>query len=149
MIALRITVCVAAMGLLIVVASCGGGGKVDFEVAGATFAHGLTDEMQAENPGSDFAPDETVYLSLTVKGRPKSGTVTAKFYYNDELIAEAGVNLGDVNSGVLFSVGESTYVGYTLTHDNPFPVGDGYRADVYYEGEKQGTYPFRVVGAAE
>jgi hypothetical protein len=143
MTALRTGLSVAVVGLLAVAASCGGGDS--FEITGATFTHGLTAEQQAADPGSEFAPSETVCLSLTLKGRPKSGTVTAKFYYHDAMIAEAGVDLADVNSGVIVSVGESTYVGYTLTHDEPFPIGTSYRADVYYGGTKQGTYPFSIV----
>jgi hypothetical protein len=99
--------------------------------------------------GSDFAPEETVYLSLKVKGRPEEGLVTARFYWNDDFIAEAGVDLADINSGLIFSIGEDTYVGYTLTHEQPFPVSDGYRAEVFYGEEALGTYPFRVVPPPE
>jgi hypothetical protein len=115
-------------------------------VLDATFAHGLTDEMQPVEPGSGFWPDETIYLSVRLDGRPEGGVVTARFYYGDTFIAEAGVDLGDVNSGVLFSLGEDTFLGYTLTHENPFPVGDDYRAELSYGDELLGTYPFRVLG---
>src|SRR5574341_617215 len=78
------------------------------EVEEANFAHSLDDKMRAVDPGSDFTPEETVYLSLTVKGRPQAGEVAARFYWHDDLIAEAAVDLADVNSGVIFSLGEST-----------------------------------------
>jgi hypothetical protein len=119
------------------------------EIKEATFAHGLTEDMQPVNPGADFVPDETVYLSLRIKGRPKEGVVTSRFYWHDSLIAEAGVDLADVNSGLLFSVGEDTYAGYTLTHEDPFPMSDQYRAEVFYGDQPLGTYPFRVVAPAE
>jgi hypothetical protein len=119
------------------------------EIKEATFAHGLTEDMQPVDPGSDFRPDETVYLSLQLKGRPEEGVVTSRFYWHDSLIAEASVDLADVNSGVLFSVGEDTYVGYTLTHDEPFPLSDQYRAEVFYGDQPAGTHPFRVVAPAE
>jgi hypothetical protein len=115
------------------------------EVLEATFAHGLTDEMQPVEPGADFAPGETIHLSLRIKGRPEEGVVTARFYWDDAFIAEADVDLADVNSGLIFSIGEDTYAGYTLTPDAPFPVGEGYRADVSYDGELLGAYSFRVV----
>ncbi|MBN1138649.1 MAG: hypothetical protein JXM73_18835, partial [Anaerolineae bacterium] len=89
------------------------------EVLEAVFAHGLGETMQPVDPGADFAPAETVYLSLKIKGRPPAGLVTAAFYWRDTLIAEAGVDLADANSGLLFSVGENTYAGYTLTHEQP------------------------------
>ncbi|MBN1918393.1 MAG: hypothetical protein JW889_10815 [Verrucomicrobia bacterium] len=143
MTASRTIVLFLALGLSLALASCGGSSK--FEVADVTFCHGLTENMEAEQPGDTFRPDETVYLSVTLKGRPKQGTVSAKFYYGDEFIAEASVDLGDVNSGVLFSVGESTFVGYTLTHENPFPIGDEYRAELFHDDEPIGKYPFRVM----
>lgn len=119
------------------------------EVLEAVFAHGLGEAMQPVDPVADFVPDETVYLSLKIKGRPRAGLVTARFYWRDTLIAEAGVDLADVNSGLLFSVGENTYAGYTLTHQEPFPLSDNYRAEVFYDGQPLGNYPFRVVPPPE
>jgi hypothetical protein len=105
--------------------------------------------MQPVDPGSDFSPDETVYLSVQIKGRPEEGLVIARFYWHDSSIAEASVDLADANSGLLFSIGEDTYAGYTLTHDEPFLVSDQYRAEVFYNDQPLGTYPFRVVPPAE
>jgi hypothetical protein len=119
------------------------------EVLEAVFAHGLGEQMEPVNPGADFGSGETVYLSLKVKGRPKEGSVTAQFYWHDFLIAEATVDLADANSGVLFSIGEDTYAGYTLTHEQPFPLSDQYRAEVFYGDQPLGSYPFRVVPPAE
>ncbi|MBN1657533.1 MAG: hypothetical protein JXA93_03980 [Anaerolineae bacterium] len=118
------------------------------EILDATFAHGLDEEMQPIDPGSGFDPAETIYLSLKLKGRPKEGVVTARFFYADTLIAEAGVDLGDTNSGLLFSFGEDTYVGYTLTHEQPFPAGEEYYAEVYYDTTLLATYPFQVIAPA-
>lgn len=123
--------------------------ETGIELLEATFAHGLSEEMQAVDPGADFGPDETVYLSLQIKGRPKEGLVAARFYWHDSLIAEAGVDLADVNSGLLFSIGEDTYAGYTLTHEQPFPQSDQYRAEVFYNDQPLGTYPFQVVPPPE
>jgi hypothetical protein len=119
------------------------------EILEATFAHGLGDNMEPVNPGTDFARDETVYLSLKIKGRPKEGTVLARFYWGDTFIAEAPVDLADANSGLIFSIGEDTFAGYTLTHQDPFPVSDKYRADVFYNDQPLGTYAFRVVPPPE
>lgn len=119
------------------------------QVLEATYAHGLSEEMQPLNPGADFGSAETVYLSLKIKGRPQQGLVSARFYWHEDLIAEAAVDLADTNSGLLFSFGEDTYVGYTLTHDEPFPLSDQYRAEVLFNGQPLGTYPFRVVPPPE
>jgi hypothetical protein len=123
--------------------------EAGIEILEATFAHGLSEEMQPVDPGADFGPDETVYLSLRIKGRPETGVVTARFYWDDAPIAEAGVDLSDLNSGLIFSIGEDTYVGYTLTHEDPFPLSDHYRAEVFYDGEPLGNYAFSVVPPPE
>jgi hypothetical protein len=119
------------------------------EILEATFAHSLTDQMEPIDPGADFRSGETVYLSLKIKGRPKEGAVRAEFYWHDVFIADATVDLSDANSGVLFSIGEDTYAGYTLTHDQPFPLSDQYRADVFYGDQALGSVPFRVVPPAD
>ena len=119
------------------------------EILEATFAHGLTEDMQPLDPGSAFAPDETIHLSLKVKGRPKEGTVTVRFYYGETFIAEAGVDLGDTNSGLIFSFGEDTYLGYTLSHEQPFPASEDYRAEVFYDDALLVTYPFSVLQASD
>lgn len=120
----------------------------EIEILDATFAHGLDEEMQPVDPGAGFGPDETVYLSVKLKGRPKEGVVTARFYYGDTLIAEAGVDLADTNSGVLFSFGEDTFLGYTLTHEQPFPAGEEYFAEVLYGDTLLATHPFQVIAPA-
>jgi hypothetical protein len=119
------------------------------EILGATLAHGLSEEMQPVDPGADFRPDETIYLSVEIKGRPKEGIVTARFYWHEDLIAEAGVDIADVNSGLLFSIGQNTYAGYNLNHEQPFPLSDQYRVEVFDDQALLGTYPFRVVPPAE
>jgi hypothetical protein len=115
------------------------------EVADVVFAHGLTEEMAPVDPGSDFRSTEPVYLSVEIKGRPKEGAVIARFYWQDTFIAEATVDLADANSGVLFSIGENTFAGFTLSHEEAWPVGPGYRADLFFGEDALGSYPFRIV----
>lgn len=137
---LRTGLCVAAAALLAVSASCGGGRTERVEVTDATFSHGLSADKQAVDAGSEFEPDETVCLSLTVKGRPKPGTVKAKFCHGDAVIAEA-----DAGSGMIVTAGEHTRIGYRVTHEKPLPIGADYRADIYYEGNTLGTYTFSII----
>ena len=122
-------------------------GADPIELREVTFAHGLTDDMQAidPDPAAAFTPDETIYLALVIKGRPKSGLVAAHFYWGDDFMAEVAVDLADVNSGLLFSFGQDTYVGYNLSYDDSLIISDKYRAEVFYEGEPLGVYPFRVI----
>ena len=113
----------------------------------AVFAKALTKDNEPEKPSNDFAPSETICLSLKLKGRPKTGIVMAKFYFEDELISDAKVDVSTVNSGVLFSVGESTFVGFSLKHPKAFPVGSKYRAETFFNDKPLGTYKFSIVPA--
>lgn len=115
------------------------------EIVEATYAHGLGEQMEPIDPGSEFGPSETVNLSLRIKGRPKEGVITARFFWYDALITEASVDLADANSGLLFSFGEDTYVGFSLTPDPPFPLSDKYSTQVFFNDQPVGVYSFSVV----
>jgi hypothetical protein len=118
--------------------------EAGIEILEATFAHGLSEQMEPVDPGNEFAPNDPIYLALTIKGRPEEGIVSANFYWGDMFIAEAGTDLADVNSGLIFSVGEDTYAGFTLTHEEPLPLGESYHVEVFYDDQPLGDYPFRV-----
>ncbi len=124
--------------------------ETGIEVLDVTFAHGLTEEMAPIDPGNEFAPEDTIYLSVKIKGTPKMGIVSATFYYGDQKIASANVDIAEARKeqGLIFSIGGNTYVGFTLTHDQPFPPGDEYRAEVKVNGVPVGAYTFKVVGTA-
>jgi hypothetical protein len=115
----------------------------------AVFAKSLAKDDEPEKPSNDFAPSETICLSLKLKGRPKTGIVMAKFYCEDELITDAKVDVATVNSGVLFSAGECTYVGFSLKHPKDFPVSSKYRAETFFNDKPIGTYKFSVVPAGD
>lgn len=116
------------------------------EVEDATFALSLDEEGRAKDPVSSFAPDEKIYLVLTLKGRP-TGTIVGHFYRGDMSLGEAIVDMDDLNSGVVFSFGQSTYVNFWMAADpdNLIPISDAYRIEVSYKDELIGTYPFSVV----
>lgn len=116
-----------------------------FTLKKVEFAKKLGSQMEAVDPGNEFQADETIYLSAVIKGRPKGGEITCKFYYRDQFITEATFDLADVNSGVIFSIGETTNVGFNLTHEDPFPLSKNFRAELFYDDEKLGDYPFHIV----
>ncbi len=124
-------------------ASCGKGDK--FEIESVTLSHGLTSEKAAKDPGDKFKPDEKIYVAVKLKGRPKEGVVTAKYYFGEQLISEASYDLSDLNSGVVFSVGGSTNVGFHLAPEEPFPVSDDYFVELYHNDKKVGTHKYSVV----
>ena len=165
----RIAQLISLMTLIFLLVACGGGEgasepvastadapaptprsdeTASLEILEAAFAHGLDDNMGPVDPGNQFQPDETVYLSITLKGKPKEGVVSARFMYGDQEIAEASVDLAEAwkEEGLIFAIGGNTQVGFTLTHDQPFPPGDDYKAKVYLNGKPAGEYAFEVVG---
>jgi hypothetical protein len=111
----------------------------------ATFAKQLGENQEPVDPTEEFYPDETIYLSLEFEGRPKEGVVSSEFFWGEESIASAEVNFADVNSGVLVSIGQSTFAGFNLTHENPLPISGNYRVESTLDGEPLGTYAFAVV----
>jgi hypothetical protein len=119
------------------------------KLVAATFAKQLGDNQEPIDPTESFYPDETIFLSLEFEGRPKEGTVKSEFFWGDESIASAEVDFADANSGVLFSIGESTFAGFNLTHENPLPISGNYRVESTLNGEKLGTYAFAVVPPAD
>lgn len=110
----------------------------------AVFCHGLDEKQAPKEPAEFFAATETIYLSIELKGRPKTGIVSAKFMFRKDAIAEGKVDVATVNQGVIFSVGENTFAGFNLTHKNPLPIGDCYSAEVSFDGKSLGTFPFRI-----
>jgi hypothetical protein len=114
-------------------------------VKSATTCKSLGEHQEPGEAATEFAPEDVVYFSMTIKGRPKEGLATGKFFWRDGMIAEATADLADPNSGVIFSVGESTYAGFNLTHENPLPVSPKYHVEAFLDGEKVGDYPFAIV----
>lgn len=142
---------------MVVVSACGAKPAEDMQVAEAeeetvgitvkdvVFSKSLGEYMEPAEPTESFLPLEPINASVVIDGRPKSGIVTGNFYYGDQFIAGMDIDIAEVNSGVLFSVGEDTYVGFTLSHDDPFPVSDAYFFEVLTNGEKLGDFSFSVV----
>lgn len=114
-----------------------------------TFAKELGKQSEPVEPGSQYEPTSTVYLSSEIEGRPRSGKAKCKFYWKEEFIAEATVDLADVNEGVLLSIGEVTRVGFKLGHEQPLPISKRYRAELFFNDRAMGTYPFQVIPPAE
>jgi len=135
----------AAMVIVLAFTACGGGAEVKPSVKNVTFAEKLDENYQAVNPKTQFTPTDIVYVSVDIAGRPKTGILNGKFFYGDQLITEATVDFSSVNSGVLFSIGEDTYAGFSLSPTQPWPVSKDYRLELYLDSSKVGSYPYEVV----
>jgi len=110
----------------------------------ATFTHGLKEDQSPQDTAESFQNDETVFLSIELKGRPKSGIVVAKFMFRDDVLADAQVDVATVNEGVIFSFGQNTFVGFDVTHKKPLPIGECYLAEVTFNDKPLGKFPFKV-----
>jgi hypothetical protein len=153
----------AVMVLLVSTLACGSGSGVEptvaptkpspadtpppagIEIRKAVLAHDIDDDHKPVNPDTEFTPDEKIWLSITLKGRPKKGVVSVQFYLHDDLLVEAEGDLADVNSSVIFSIGEDTYLNFWLTGDDTLPISQAYRADVFCDGDLVDSYTFSVV----
>ncbi|NJP06119.1 MAG: hypothetical protein HC837_11115 [Chloroflexaceae bacterium] len=111
----------------------------------ATFAKSLSENQEPINPTDTFLPTESINLSLEFEGRPKRGNVKAVYYLDDALITDVSVDIATANNDVIASVGQNTFVGFTLSPSQPFPVSDGYRVETFLNDEPLGTYMFQVV----
>ncbi len=110
----------------------------------ATYCRTLSENQSAKDKAETFNADEKICLSIELKGRPKSGIAAAKFFFRDQLIAEAKVDVAEVNKGVVFSLGQNTFVGFSLSPKTPLPVGAVYHTDVTFEDAALGTFPFEI-----
>jgi hypothetical protein len=140
-------VVVSALVLLTMVLTACGGGTTAAKptVKSVTFAEKLNESYQAVNPKTQFKPTDVIYVSVDVSGRPKTGLLTGKFFFGDQLITDATVDFATVNSGVIVSLGEDTFVGFNLVGNQPWPVSKNYHFDLYLDGAKVGSYPYEVI----
>lgn len=138
--------------------ACGGSGDGSSEnaeseqvptaitIRSATYGTALDARQQIAQPVQEFAPTDPVSISLELRGRPRGGVVTLRWPLGARNV-DAAIDLASVNGSTIFSIGESTYVGGTLSHTGPLPPGE-YTTIVLFEGAEVGRYPFRVVDAA-
>ncbi|MCF7789058.1 MAG: hypothetical protein K9N47_23240 [Prosthecobacter sp.] len=110
----------------------------------ATYCHGFKEDQSPKDVAEFFNQGEAVFLSIQLKGRPKSGVVRAEFMFRDDQIAEAKVDVATVNEGVIFSFGEDTFVGFDIKPKEALPVGACYLTKVTFDGKPLGEFPFRI-----
>ena len=135
----------AVLIIVLALTAWGGGSEVKPSVKSVTFAEKLDENYQAVNPKTQFKPTDFIYVSVDIAGRPITGILNRKFSYGDQLITEAIVDFSSVNSGVLFSIGEDTFAGFSLSPTQTWPMSKDYRLELYLDNVKAGSYPYKVV----
>ncbi len=101
------------------ISACSGGAPKGIEIAEVVFAKELSENFEPVDSTEEFFPDETINVSVRIPGRPREGVLAARFLYMNDLIAETSIDFGQENSDLLFSVGQDTFTGFYLTHDDP------------------------------
>jgi len=127
------------------VSGCSGGAPKGIEVAEVVFAKELSENFEPVGSTKEFYPDETINVSVRIPGRPKEGVLAARFLYMDDLIAETSIDFGQENSDLLFSVGQETFTGFYLTHDEPLYISPLYNVELLVDGKSVGMYPYSVI----
>ena len=123
----------------------------DLRIQDVVFTHALNEDMTPTDVADSYSPDQEIFISVKLDGNPKKGVVSATFFYGDQNIADAQVDLAQTRDeqGVIFVIGGDTYVGFTLSHDNPFPPSKNYRVALALDGEPAGEYEFQVAPPAD
>ena len=121
------------------------------KIQDVVFTHALSEDMTPTDVAESYTPDQDIFISVKLDGNPKEGVVSATFYYGDQNIADAQVDLAQTRDeqGVIFVIGGDTYVGFTLSHENPFPPSKNYRAEIALNGDPAGEYGFQVAPPAD
>ena len=142
----------------LILAACGGGtskseqaarGIDGIEIAEVVFAKSLSENMEPVDATTSYDPLEQINVSVRINGRPKEGVISAKFMFRDILIAETSLDLSQVNKGVLFSVGQNTFAGFFLNHDEPLYISPNYRVALFINDKAAGEYSYSVVPPAD
>jgi hypothetical protein len=98
------------------------------------------------DPVKSFKPDDT-FAVLVFLSEPKVGTKLKAIW----TIVDAGDMQGkkllekkiELTPEVIKGVKEANRINFSLTHDNPYPVGD-YKVDIYLNGDLAKTVEFEI-----
>lgn len=108
------------------------------------YTHKLNADQSPSDKAESFAQGDTIYLSMEIKGKPKTGKATAKFYYLEQLIDESSVDAATLTKDSTSAKGGNTFAGFSLKPGSPLPVGVGCRTELEWNGKSVGVFPFKI-----
>ncbi len=114
-------------------------------VLSAVLTRGLSPDFRPLDPGDTFRPEQPVSVAVQVQGRPRTGEVAAAYFFRDALLLETAFDLATVNGDVTLNTGEDTFIGFTMTPQQPLPISERYRVEISVDGELVQSYPFSIV----
>jgi hypothetical protein len=108
------------------------------EVLGVTMATALDDTFRAVAAVETYAPDDTFFASVELRGYRPEMELMARWRYGEQVIKETRLATGQTGDG---------YAGFVLNPEQPpqWPEGE-YRVEIVYEDKVLGSAAFRVEG---
>jgi hypothetical protein len=117
------------LGVLACSSGCGSG----LQVTSIQLGRSLNADNTVASHTTRFAPDDTVYLSVSTTGAG-SGTMSVRWMYSGRLVDEPKKPVSSRNIAV---------TEFHLKSADGFPPGE-YTAEVFLDGQSVGTRTFRV-----
>jgi hypothetical protein len=114
-------------------------------VLSVVLTRGLSPDFRPLDPGDTFRPEQPVSVAVQVQGRPRTGEVVAAYFFRDALLLQTAFDLAIVNGDVTLNTGEDTFIGFTMTPQQPLPISERYRVEISVDGELVQSYPFSIV----
>ncbi|HBE72376.1 MAG TPA: hypothetical protein DDW52_29935 [Planctomycetaceae bacterium] len=118
------------------------------KIESAQFGKAVSDSDQLSEVGNEFRPMDAIYLKVSLDSRPKSGSLSCKFYFGKQLITTVAADLAELAAREL-PEGLNAYGLFTLKPTSPFPISDDYRAEIFYNDNLLGRFDFEITTAAK
>jgi len=104
-------------------------------VESVTPSHGLGGDYRPLEPAENFAPEETFYCAVLMRGLQPGVVVSARWLYQGNLVKRTDYVVQQTGNG---------YVGFELANDSPpWPAGQ-YSVEILVDHSRAGTAGFTV-----
>jgi len=122
--------------LLLVLTACGAPATGPAPVVeSVTPSHGLGGDYRPLAPAEHFAPEETFYCAVLMRGLQQGVVVSARWLYEGTLIKRTDYVVQQIGNG---------YVGFELANDKPpWPAGE-YSIEILVDHVRGGSAGFSV-----
>ncbi len=114
-------------------------------VLSVVLTRGLSPDFRPLDPGDTFRPEQPVDVAVQVQGRPRMGEVVAAYFFRDALLLQTAFDLATLNADAPLNTDEDTFIGFTMTPQQPLPISERYRVEISVDGELVQSYPFSIV----
>ena len=111
-----------------------------------TYGHATAEDSTPtpRDRADTFYPDQTIFVSVELHGRLRSGVVGAGLYFQEQLIAESHVDLEEASPATISPAG-NTVASFQFKPQGVWPQSTSYRTELSFEGRALGSFPFRIL----